>query len=77
MKDGDLMLFVADQNPEVARTAIGRLRGYLGQKLGLVDPDTSGFTWVVDFPMFERDEEQGRLVTMHHPFTSPIGRPAS
>jgi aspartyl-tRNA synthetase len=39
--------------------------------LSLVNPDEFGFIWVTDFPMFERDEETGKLVAMHHPFTSP------
>ncbi len=71
MKDGDLALFVADRDASVARTAAGRLRGHLGNKLSLVNPDEFGFIWVTDFPMFERDEETGKLVAMHHPFTSP------
>jgi aspartyl-tRNA synthetase len=71
INDGDAAFFVADTNPETARTAIGRLRPHLAHKLGLVKPDTYGFVWVTDFPMFERDEETGRLVAMHHPFTSP------
>jgi aspartyl-tRNA synthetase len=71
MADGDIALFVADKEPGIARTAAGRLRGHLGQRLGLVSPDDFGFVWVTDFPMFERDDETGRLVAMHHPFTSP------
>ncbi|MBW2275889.1 MAG: aspartate--tRNA ligase, partial [Deltaproteobacteria bacterium] len=39
--------------------------------LGLVTPDDFGFVWVTDFPMFERDDETGKLAAMHHPFTSP------
>jgi len=70
VKDGDLVLIVADKDQEVAFTATGRLRGHLSHKLGLVDPDTFGFTWVVDFPLFERNQE-GRIGAMHHPFTSP------
>jgi aspartyl-tRNA synthetase len=71
LADGDIALIVADGDPAVARTAAGRLRGHLGQQLGLVTPDDFGFVWVTDFPMFERDEETGKLVAMHHPFTSP------
>jgi len=71
MKEGDLALFVADNKIDTARTAAGRLRGHLGQKLGLTNPDVFGFAWVTDFPMFERDDETGKLTAMHHPFTSP------
>jgi aspartyl-tRNA synthetase len=71
MTDGDIGLFIADKDPQVARTAAGRLRGKLGHDLGLIDEGDVGFVWVTDFPMFERDEETGRLVAMHHPFTSP------
>jgi len=69
--DGDIVLFVADADPRIARTAAGRLRGHLGQQLVLTSPDVFGFVWITDFPMFERDPESGRLVAMHHPFTSP------
>ncbi|MCU0662479.1 MAG: aspartate--tRNA ligase [Myxococcota bacterium] len=71
MKDGDLALLVADPDKGVARTACGRLRGHLGHKLGLIRPNSFGYTWVTAFPMFERDAQSGRLVAMHHPFTSP------
>jgi aspartyl-tRNA synthetase len=69
--DGALLLVVADKDARVARTAAGRLRGHAGAKAGLVEPGTYGFVWVTDFPMFDRDAETGRLVAMHHPFTSP------
>jgi aspartyl-tRNA synthetase len=50
---------------------LGQLRLALGRKLGLIKPDQFAFTWVVDFPLFEWDEEDRRFVSMHHPFTSP------
>ncbi|PUA34052.1 MAG: aspartate--tRNA ligase [Zestosphaera tikiterensis] len=53
-----------------ASEAIGNLRNSLGKLLGLADKNTYKFAWVVDFPLFELDEE-GRLTSMHHPFTSP------
>ncbi len=71
MQDGDAAFFVADKNIDTARTAIGRLRSHLANKLGLIKPNTYGFVWITDFPMFEKDAETGRLVAMHHPFTSP------
>ncbi|MCP4604964.1 MAG: aspartate--tRNA ligase [Proteobacteria bacterium] len=71
VKDGDLALFLSDSNPAVARTSAGRLRSHLGKSLGLYDPESFGFVWVTNFPMFEGDKETGKLVAMHHPFTSP------
>lgn len=71
MKDGDIALFVADVDKSTARTAAGRLRTHVAKKQGLVSADQYGFTWVTEFPMFEKDEETGRLAAMHHPFTSP------
>ncbi|MBN2718479.1 MAG: aspartate--tRNA ligase [Deltaproteobacteria bacterium] len=71
IKDGDIVLIVADMDPSVARTAAGRLRTHIAKKEGLVAPDQFGFTWVTEFPMFEKDAETGKLAAMHHPFTSP------
>ena len=68
----DLALFVADSDGAIASTAAGRLRAHLGRTLGLAKPDEFACVWVTDFPMFERDEETGKLVAMHHPFTSPV-----
>ncbi|WP_371370749.1 aspartate--tRNA ligase [Sporomusa aerivorans] len=67
---GDLLLFVADK-PKVVATALGALRIEMARRLNLIDPDKLSFLWVVDFPMFEYDEEDKRWVAMHHPFTSP------
>ncbi|MBN2526414.1 MAG: aspartate--tRNA ligase [Deltaproteobacteria bacterium] len=71
MKDGDIALIVADMDASVARTAAGRLRTHVAKSQGMVNPGQFGFTWVTDFPMFEKDEETGKLAAMHHPFTSP------
>jgi aspartyl-tRNA synthetase len=71
MNDGDAAFFVADANVDIARTSIGRLRAHLAQKLGMIKPNTFGFVWITDFPMFEKDETSGRVAAMHHPFTSP------
>ena len=67
--DGDLIFFGAD-SAKVVSDALGALRLKLGQDLGLVE---SGWRplWVVDFPMFEWDDEAKRWTAMHHPFTSP------
>ena len=67
---GDLLFFVADK-PSVVAAALGALRIEMAKRLNLIDPNELAFTWVVDFPMFEYDEEEKRYVAMHHPFTSP------
>jgi aspartyl-tRNA synthetase len=68
---GDLLLFIAD-TPRIANEALGRLRGHLGQRLGLTDPKNYQFVWVTDFPLLEWDGEQRRHVAVHHPFTAPL-----
>ena len=65
---GDLLLFVADK-PSVVAASLGALRIEMAKRRGLIDPDKLAFTWVVDFPMFEYNEEEKRYVAMHHPFT--------
>ena len=70
---GDLALVVADSF-EVTCKALHTLRKRLGAQLGLYDPNTMHFSWVVDFPMFAKDAETGGWASMHHPFTAP--RPA-
>ncbi len=67
---GDLLLLVAD-TPSVVAAALDRLRRELAARLGLIDPNTLSFAWVVDFPMFEWNPEEERWDAMHHPFTSP------
>ncbi len=67
---GDLLLLVADQ-AEVTGKALYGLRRRLAAELKLYEPSQMHFSWVVEFPMFARDEEEGGWVAMHHPFTSP------
>lgn len=67
---GDLILFVADK-PAIVAAALGQLRLEMARRLNLIDPDKLSFLWVVDFPMFEYNEEEKRFVAMHHMFTSP------
>ena len=67
---GDLALVVADSF-EVSCKALHTLRKRLGAELGLYDPKTMHFSWVVDFPMFAHDTETGGWAAMHHPFTAP------
>lgn len=69
-KPGDLMFFVADAWPITCKSLYG-LRKRLGADLKLYDPGQMHFSWVVEFPMFERDAEENRWVAMHHPFTAP------
>lgn len=67
---GDLLLIIADK-PSVVAAALGQLRLEMAQRRDLIDPDKLSFLWVVDFPMFEYNEEEKRWVAMHHMFTSP------
>jgi aspartyl-tRNA synthetase len=70
-KDGDLLLFVADTEA-AANKALGPLRCKLARDLKLYDPSKFEFVWVVDFPLFEWNDEQKRYDSLHHPFTSPV-----
>lgn len=67
---GDALLLVADRDP-VVFAALGALRLEIAKKQGLIPENTFRFLWVTDFPLFEKDEETGRFVAMHHPFTMP------
>jgi aspartyl-tRNA synthetase len=69
-REGDLLLFVADA-PQVANTALGQVRLHLGQREGLIPEDDYSLVWVTDFPLLEYDQEEGRHVAVHHPFTAP------
>lgn len=68
---GDLLLFVSDTHYMVVCDALAAIRNHLGKELKLYDPRQFNFLWVVDFPMFEYSEEDGRYYAMHHPFTRP------
>jgi aspartyl-tRNA synthetase len=70
-KAGDLLVFVADQ-PEVVANALGRLRGEMGKRLNLTDPEELAFAWVLEFPLLEWRPEENRWDAVHHPFTAPI-----
>lgn len=69
-KEGDLVLFVADKN-EVVFAALGALRCEMARRMNMIPKDVFKFLWVVDFPMFEWDEENNRCKAVHHPFTAP------
>ena len=66
---GDVVLIVADKNSTVLST-LGALRLTVAKRLDII-PDEFKFLWIVDFPFFEKDEESGEWVAMHHPFTMP------
>jgi aspartyl-tRNA synthetase len=68
---GDLIVFVADQEPVVA-AALGKLRQEMGLRLKLAAPDLFAFEWVTDFPLLEWDKDLNRWHAMHHPFTAPL-----
>jgi aspartyl-tRNA synthetase len=69
-KVGDIVFFGADTF-EVACNALGNVRLACGDRFELRDPNVLACCWVVDFPLFEYSEEEGRLVSSHHPFTAP------
>jgi aspartyl-tRNA synthetase len=69
-KENDLLLFVAGSS-KVVNQSLANLRLHLGEKLGLVPKDQYRFTWILDFPLLEYDETEGRFVAVHHPFTAP------
>ncbi|MCI8844067.1 MAG: aspartate--tRNA ligase [Oscillospiraceae bacterium] len=71
-KDGDLVLIVADPKDEVVFASLGALRCECARQLNILDPKDFRFLWVVEFPMFEWSEEEGRYQAMHHPFTAPM-----
>ena len=70
LEDKDLVLVVAD-TLEVANATLGALRVRLAKELDLIDNNQYNFLWVVDWPMFEWSEEEGRYMSAHHPFTLP------
>ena len=67
---GDILFFVADKN-KVVYDALGALRLAIAKKNNMIDESVYDILWVTDFPLYEYDEEEKRLVAMHHPFTSP------
>jgi aspartyl-tRNA synthetase len=77
-REGDLVLIVADARHAVVHKVLGNLRARLAERFGLVpeynpsDPDYWQFAWIVDFPWFERNEEEERWDPIHHPFTGVV-----
>lgn len=75
LTDNDLVLFVAD-DLAVANATLGALRSRIAKEQNLIDPDKFNFLWVIDWPMFEWSEEEGRYTSAHHPFTLPTAESA-
>jgi len=70
-KDGDVLMFVADKEATVNK-ALAPLRCRVARDLKLYDPKSFAFVWVVDFPLFEWNEDEKRYDSLHHPFTAPV-----
>ena len=70
LTDNDLVLFVADEL-DVANATLGALRNQIAKEQDLIDQNQFNFLWVIDWPMFEWSEEEGRYTSAHHPFTLP------
>ncbi len=70
-KAGDLILILSGDDAMKTRKQLCELRLEMGARMGLRDKNKFSLLWVVDFPMFEWSEEEGRLMAMHHPFTHP------
>ena len=69
---GDAAFFLGGQ-PKAFESVAGRARTVIGEELGLTDKDRFAFAWIVDFPIYERDEETGRIDFEHNPFSMPQG----
>lgn len=72
LADGDALFFACDRESKAAKLA-GQARTKLGEDLGLVEPNAYRFCWVVDYPMYERDEATGKIDFSHNPFSMPQG----
>ncbi len=70
-RPGDLVLILSGDNMRKVQTMLGVLRIEMGNRLGLRDPKVFAPLWIVDFPLFEWDDETQRFYAMHHPFTAP------
>ena len=72
VEDGDAVFFACAAEADAASLA-GRARVRIGEEQGLIDPNVFRFAWIVDFPMFERDETTGKIDFSHNPFSMPQG----
>ena len=68
---GDLILIVADSKRKIANTALGAVRSKLGRDLGFCDPKVFEFAWIVDFPLFEFNDDENQWEAAHHMFSYP------
>lgn len=71
-EEGDALFFGAGKRDET-NSLLGKVRGYLGRELDMIDPDLVAFCWVVDFPMFEWNEDDKKVDFSHNPFSMPQG----
>lgn len=72
LRDGQTVFFICD-SPDLVDGCAGQIRTWLGETLALIDPDRFAFCFIVDFPMYERDAETGRIGFTHNPFSMPQG----
>ncbi|MBW8308700.1 MAG: aspartate--tRNA ligase [Candidatus Paracaedibacteraceae bacterium] len=72
LKEGDSVFFVCDKVKTAAKNA-GLARTKIGQELGLIAENTFNFCWIVDFPMYEQDDDTGKIDFSHNPFSMPQG----
>lgn len=72
LKKNSIAFFLADEKKEVIKYA-GLMRMEIGQRLGLVEDNSFKFCWIVDFPMYEKNEETGKIEFSHNPFSMPQG----
>ncbi|WP_207458809.1 aspartate--tRNA ligase [Azospirillum sp. SYSU D00513] len=72
LEDGDAVFFVCDQ-PAAAAKLAGFARTRIGEELDLIEKNAFRFCWIVDFPMYEMDEETGKVIFSHNPFSMPQG----
>lgn len=71
-KDGDIVFIVADTKDDIVYSSLGALRCEIAKRLEILKSDDYKFLWVTEFPLLEYDEDEGRFVAKHHPFTSPM-----
>ena len=70
LENNDIVFIIANKK-SIVKASLGALRLKLGKELNLIDPDDYKLLWVVNFPVFEYSEEEGRYMACHHPFTAP------
>jgi len=69
---GDVIFIIADVKKTLALTSLGTLRNEVAKKLDIIPKDKYNLLWIVEFPFFDWDEDEGGWVAMHHPFTAPL-----